>query len=114
MIKLVGLLVAALAASACATIDEARYPLGARENPVKSEMPSGERAYLERLRCASGKAPTYSRVGSFGEGPYGNIIDGYSVKCEGSEPADTVVFMDMYFRGFVEARAVPGFTIVSP
>jgi hypothetical protein len=84
--------------------------LGTKTNPVRCEDPKGERQYLNRLRCSDGKRPTYSRIGSFGIGPYGNIIDGYRVKCEGSD--EVTVFMDMYHKGYVEKEAVPGFTIV--
>ena len=84
--------------------------LGTKTNPVRCEAPRGERAYLNRLRCANGKRPDYSRIGSFGIGPYGNILDGYRVKCEGSN--EVTVFMDMYHDGYVEKEAVPGFTIV--
>ncbi|HZI20051.1 MAG TPA: hypothetical protein VEY09_15810 [Pyrinomonadaceae bacterium] len=85
-------------------------PLGAKTNPVRCEGPRGERQYLSRLRCPDGEPPQFSRIGSFGAGPYGNILDGYRVKCEGSD--ETTVFMDMYHRGHVEREAVPGFTIV--
>lgn len=85
-------------------------PLGTKTNPVRCEDPRGERQYLNRLRCSNEKPPQYSRIGSFGVGPYGNIIDGYRVKCEGSDEA--TVFMDMYHDGYVEKEAVPGFTIV--
>jgi hypothetical protein len=84
--------------------------LGSKENPVRCNMPRGERAYLNRLRCADGKAPAYHRIGSFGLGPYGNIIDGYNVKCEDKDPV--TVFMDMYHE-HVEKEPVPGFTIVN-
>jgi hypothetical protein len=84
--------------------------LGTKTNPVRCEDPKGERQYLSRLRCSDGKCPEYSRIGSFGFGPYGNILDGYRVKCEGSE--EVTVFMDMYHKGHVEKEAVPGFTIV--
>ena len=84
--------------------------LGTKTNPVRCEAPRGERQYLSRLRCSDGKRPEYSRIGSFGVGPYGNILDGYRVKCEGSDEA--TVFMDMYHEGYVEKEAVPGFTIV--
>jgi hypothetical protein len=84
--------------------------LGSKENPVRCNMPRGERAYLNRLRCADNKAPAYHRIGSFGLGPYGNIIDGYNVKCEDKDPV--TVFMDMY-HDHVEKEAVPGFTIVN-
>lgn len=84
--------------------------LGTKTNPVRCDDPKGERQYLNRLRCSDGKRPAYSRIGSFGLGPYGNILDGYRVKCEGGEEA--TVFMDMYHEGYVETDAVPGFTIV--
>lgn len=29
-------------------------------------------------------------------------------------PPSAVIYIDMYHRGYVEARAVPGFTIVAP
>lgn len=85
--------------------------LGTKTNPVRCEDPKGERQYLNRLRCPDGNRPEYSRVGSFGAGPYGNILDGYSVKCAGRE--EVIVFMDMYHEGHVEKEAVPGFTIVN-
>jgi len=87
------------------------HPLGSKENPVRADMPGGQRAYLNRLRCADGKRPTYHRVGNFGIGVYDRIIDGYEVVCEGSTPDTSMVFMDMYHPGHKEAAAVPGFTI---
>ncbi len=90
----------------------AAHPLGSRENPVRAAMPPGQRAYLQRLRCADGQAPSFSRLGNFGPGVYDNIIDGYELTCAGGTPARTVVFMDMYHRSHVEDRPVPGFTIV--
>jgi hypothetical protein len=87
------------------------HPLGSKENPVRADMPGGQRAYLNRLRCADGKAPTYRRVGNFGIGVYERIIDGYEVVCEGGTPDTSMVFMDMYHPGHKEAAAVPGFTI---
>ena len=112
--KLGGILLALMAATACATVDDVSVPLGLRENPVRSDMPAGERAYLNRLRCEDAAQPVYSRVGSFGDGPDGHIIDGYQVTCPGSAPAETLIFMDMYHGGHAETRAVPGFTIVAP
>ncbi len=84
--------------------------LGTKTNPVRCDAPRGERQYLSRLRCDDGNGPAFSRIGSFGFGPYGNIIDGYRVKCEGR--AEETVFMDMYHEGYVEKEAVPGFTII--
>jgi hypothetical protein len=76
-------------------------------------MPEGEREYLGRLRCPNGKPPKFKRLGSYGPGPYGTVIDGYEVKCK--KPKRTVrVFMDMYHDAFEESRAVEGFTLVTP
>ena len=55
----------------------ADYPFGSADNPVRADMPSGQREYLDRLRCPGGDAPTYARIGNMGVGPYGTIIDGY-------------------------------------
>lgn len=87
-------------------------PLGSDDNPVRADMPPGQRAYLSRLRCGDGRAPAFNRIGSMGAGPYGSIIDAYQVDCAGASPASSVVHMDMYHPGYSEAAAVPGFTIV--
>ncbi|APE27379.1 hypothetical protein BMF35_a0550 [Aurantiacibacter gangjinensis] len=93
-----------------AAVEEAEaHPLGSAENPVRTAQPSGQRAYLSRLRCADGSTPAYQRIGSFGFGPYGNIVDGYEVRCPDADPKTVV--MDMYHPGHVEERAVAGFTI---
>ena len=83
---------------------------GSKTNPVRCNGPRGERAYLSRLRCADGKAPAFDRIGSYGKGPYGHILDGYNVKCEDKDAV--TVFMDMYHE-HVEKEPVPGFTIVN-
>ena len=87
-------------------------PLGSQKNPIRAEMPAGERAYLARLRCSNGEPPRFERMGSFGDGPYGNILDGYSVNCGAAAPGQVEVFIDMYHRGHIEQQAVPGFTIL--
>ena len=87
--------------------------LGSEKNPVRAQMPQGQRAYLARLRCSDGAAPDFYRIGSFGVGVFGNIVDAYDVTCaDGATPEKTKVYMDMYHRGYVEDRPVPGFTIV--
>jgi hypothetical protein len=87
-----------------------KHPLGSEKNPVRVSRPEGQRAYLNHLRCSDGEAPSYRRVGNFGAGIYGNIIDGYQVVCEDSEPAESMVFMDMYHAGHADSEPVPGFT----
>jgi len=89
----------------------AAYPLGSERNPVRVNMPPGERAYLDRLRCSDGSAPAYDRAGSVGEGPFGGIMDVYVVRCSGGRPAEAQVYMDMYHADHLEDRPVPGFTI---
>ncbi len=86
-------------------------PLGGRGNPVRVYRPMGQRAYLSRLVCADGGSPVFQRVGSFGLGVYGAVIDGYEVDCAGTKH---MVFMDMYHPTYVEQRPVPGFTIRAP
>jgi hypothetical protein len=88
-------------------------PLGSAQNPVRCEQPKGERAYLQRLRCPSGTAPTFARSGSTGAGPYGTILDEYEVRCPDRTQASTA-FMDMYHTGFIERRPVSGFSIQEP
>lgn len=89
------------------------HPLGAFENPVRANMPTGQRAYLQRLRCANGRAPRFERQGNYGAGPYGSIVDGYLVDCGASDPGEVMIYMDMYHR-LVETTAVTGFDIVDP
>lgn len=95
-----------------AAIDKASaHPLGSKENPVRVHMPTGQRAYLSRLDCEGGETPDFFRVGNFGVGVFGNIIDGYEVTCPNSGPDKSLIFMDMYHPGNVEDRAVDGFGI---
>jgi len=89
----------------------AQSPLGSRDNPVRVNMPEGERGYLGRLRCANDAAPSFSRTGSFGPGPFGSILDGYDVLCADSEPARSMLFLDMYHPEHDETVAPPGFTL---
>ena len=86
-------------------------PLGSKGNPVRVHTPNGQRTYLARLICPSGSPPAFRRVGNFGLGVYGTIIDGYDVDCAGTK---SMVYMDMYHPDYIEKRAVPGFTIRAP
>ena len=90
----------------------AKHPFGSKQNPVRAAMPQGQHAYLRSLRCSNGQAPLFERMGNYGLGVYGNIIDGYSVDCGAAAPGKVEIFMDMYHGGYVETRPVPGFTIV--
>ena len=87
-------------------------PLGSADNPIRTYMPAGQHAYLARLRCSNGQAPTASRIGSMGAGPYGSIVDAYQVTCAGASPASSELHLDMYHPTHTENAAPPGFTIV--
>lgn len=91
--------------------DASAFPLGSKNNPVRAHMPPGQRAYLDRLRCADGLAPTYKRAGNAGLGPYQSIQDIYVVTCENSAPAETRIYIDMYHPQHVETVPVAGFTM---
>ena len=86
-----------------------KHPHGSRENPVRVGGPGGQRAYLARLRCEDGRYPEFERAGSVGVGPWGYIMDAYSVNCASGQKA--MVFMVMYHSRHREERTVPGFTI---
>lgn len=86
-------------------------PLGSAANPVRVLMPAGQLAYLRRLRCGDGQIPAFRRVGSQGQGPFASIVDLYTVDCGAATPGKVEIRMDMYHRGHVETRAVPGFTL---
>lgn len=87
--------------------DEAK-PLGDFENPVRCDGPSAERYYLARLVDPDGQEINFSREGSFGVGPYGNILDGYKVVVG---ERTIRVFIDMYHPGYTEDSAIDGFDI---
>jgi hypothetical protein len=89
----------------------AKSPLGSAQNPVRTEGPSGQRAYLMRLRCPEGRAPTFERGGSAGLSPYGSIMDVYRVACDA--PPTHSIYMDLYHPGYVESEAVAGFSITN-
>lgn len=90
------------------------HPLGSPQNPIRVNMPEGQRTYLSRLRCEDGQAPKFQRLGSDGLGPYGQIIDSYQVDCVASAPLTSVLSLDMYHPTHVETLAPAGFTIVAP
>lgn len=90
------------------------HPLGSKENPIRAQMPAGQRSYLARLRCSDGNPPSFERVGNFGPGIYMSIIDGYAVQCASGVPEDQILYLDMYHPGYEETRAPEGFGIDTP
>jgi len=97
---------AEIAAQAAAA---ARHPFGTAQNPVRVGGPMGERAYLQRLRCADGTPPRIGARSDAGIGAYGSVVAAYALTC-GAAPAQVV--MDMYHEEHRESRAPAGFTLV--
>ena len=97
-------------ALATAIVEAEKHPLGSKDNPVRVNMPVGERAYLDQLRCVTGEAPSYFRGGNVGVGPFGYIVDLYQVTCPGSDAIP--IYMDMYHETS-EPRPVPSFTMAN-
>jgi hypothetical protein len=125
-----------LALPGCATAPPARTAgLGEiKATAIEVCRPQGQRAYLDRLQCAdSGLAPSYRRVGSFGDRsdppqqlnteqsavaldqiltvrplkpgePDYHIIDGYEVVCGATK---RMIYMDMYHCDKPPPSAVP-------
>lgn len=96
-----------------ALAEASKHPVGSEQNPVRVNMPAGQRAYLSRLRCENGKKPKFERGGSVGANPFGSIVDVYKVECGKSAPGNVSVYLDMYHPRHHEDNAVPGFTIVA-
>ena len=90
----------------------AKFPLGSFCNPIKARGPSGQREYLSRLICGSGRPPTeFYRGGSVGTGPYGGLLDGYIVNCkEGTNIDEFAVYMDLN-HDYRELKPIIGFSI---
>ena len=69
-----------------------------REKPIKVGAGGGgvasERMYLSTLRDEAGKPVQFKRRGSFGVGPYGNVLDGYEVQT--STGRTVLLYIDMY------------------
>jgi hypothetical protein len=93
------------------TVPDAKLsgPLGGRENPIRAKGVLGQRDYLARLRCKNGRAPEFERAASIGIGPYGKILDLYTLHCENG-PVQQVA-MDLY-HCVEETRPIDGFEIV--
>lgn len=87
----------------------AAFPLGSADNPVRVGGPEGEGAYLARLRCTDGAAPTIGARIDQGVGAFGSVVVSYRLACAGAEPVRLI--MDMYHEEHREDRAPPGFTI---
>ena len=70
------------------------------ENPVKVGGPEGlsgpasERLYLSHLRDSKSRPFKFSRLGNYGAGADGHVIDGYELVSEDGKKY--VIYIDMY------------------
>jgi hypothetical protein len=94
-----------------AVAEAAVHPLGSSANPVRVGGPEGEHAYIARLRCADGKAPSVGTRGSAGVGAFGTIVNVYPLDCGAAAPGKFDLVMDMYHEEHLEDRAPAGFRI---
>lgn len=69
-----------------------------REKPIKvgprSLGSAAQGTYLRTLRDEAGEPVKFKRVGSFGTGPYGNVLDGFEVTT--STGRKVLLYIDMY------------------
>lgn len=56
--------------------------------------PRAEREYFSLLRDEKGRSVQFSRIGSFGGGPDGHILDGYTIVT--STGREVTLYIDMY------------------
>jgi len=93
-------------------VEQARdLPLGTAENPVRVGGPSGEHAYIARLRCADGSRPQVGQRHNDGVGAFGTIVDVWPLDCGDAAPGRFDLVMDMYHRDHDETGAPAGFTL---
>lgn len=96
---------------AAAIAAAARFPLGTARNPVRVGGPEGARAYLGRLRCANGAAPTVGARAAAGIGAYGAVVAAYPVDCGAAAPGKVDLVMDIYQAENAETQPPQGFVI---
>ncbi|MFH2057638.1 MAG: hypothetical protein ABIJ59_01915 [Pseudomonadota bacterium] len=69
-----------------------------KKNPIPVCGQQGQLKYLSKLRCECEESFVYQRVGSFGYGPDGHVIDGYRLLCRKQEH-NAFLYLDMYHEG---------------
>ena len=84
--------------------------LGSKSNPVKCDKASGEEEYLKRLRDKNGNPVIYKRIGHSGPTPASHYLDKYEIKSKDGKHR-IEIYMDMYYQGRQETKAVKGFTM---
>lgn len=77
-------------------VDNAHGRFGySKTNPIPVDGQKGQIDYLASLRCKCNEHFAFHRVGSFGSGPDGHVVDGYEILCR-KRKHNFVLYMDMY------------------
>jgi hypothetical protein len=82
---------------------------GSVGNPVKTEGPNGSRAYIDSLDCENGAIPEYKRVSGLKNGPLGNKLEKYIMRCESASVEIFTIYIDPN-HSETDTRPVKGFT----
>lgn len=82
---------------------------GSAGNPVKTEGTAGARAYIDSLDCENGDIPEYKHVSASEEGPLGNKLDKYIMRCESDSVKIFTIYLDPN-HAETDTRPVKGFT----
>ena len=69
-----------------------------KSNPIPVCGQQGQLDYLSKLRCDCDEPFAFHRIGSFGIGADGHMIDGYELVCR-KRVHRFVLYMDMYREG---------------
>ena len=84
----------------CDTIPNAKGKFGYdKSNPIPVCSPNGEMEYLRSLRCKCDEPFDFERMGSYGLGPDGHVVDGFELVCKTGKHQITLLYMDMYHAG---------------
>ena len=82
---------------------------GSAGNPVKAKGANGSRAYIDSLDCENGAIPEYKRVSTSEDGPSGNKLDKYTMRCESDSIKIFTIYLDPS-HAETDTRPVKGFT----
>lgn len=87
------------------------FPLGSLQNPVRVGGPSGQQAYLSRLRCSDGSRPAVGEGADSGAGGFGSVVQRFRLDCGAAAPGKVDLMLDRYHQEHRETRAPQGFRI---
>lgn len=69
-----------------------------QSNPIPVCLPNGQTEYLGGLRCECGEPFDFQRMGNYGPGQDGHVVDGFELVCK-TKKHQITLYMDMYHWG---------------